>query len=410
LVSNLSYPTVCFLCFDFREENFTRQPWNYIYNLALGCKNKGIAVYVISTKKKSENSYQIIEGLNIIRFSQFQSITKGISRSVLQCLKIINPSCIFTLLGPTSFFQIQKIPKEMNPVAIIGVPFQRISFLQFLKLNDITESWKLILSLIVGSITPRFLIRRYLEHYSYIITITKDTYNELCRIGVNPRKVKEISVGFDIDVEISEDRDSSATMITNKPYILFFGSPLSIRGCYLLVRMFELLHKEIQDVHLVYLLRLENERLYRNKTKLLKEIERAGLSNRIRVISDPLTKRDLFKYIKQSLFIILPFKLIMSAFPISILESMSLEKVVISSNLPGIRQVLSGNKGCLIRPGNIEDLVHYSKVIIENASIRISIGKEAKYYINNNHPKWRDSIEEILNIIMLIDSSSNKKI
>lgn len=74
------------------------------------------------------------------------------------------------------------------------------------------------------------------------------------------------------------------------------------------------------------------------------------------------------------------------AFGLVLLEAMACTKPIIASNLPGVRSVFkNGKHGLLVKPGNVKDLVHKIKVIINDKKLAEQMGKNARALVENKY-------------------------
>ncbi len=74
------------------------------------------------------------------------------------------------------------------------------------------------------------------------------------------------------------------------------------------------------------------------------------------------------------------------AFGIVLLEAQACGKPVIASNLPGVRTVLkNGETGFLFKVGNAEDLAKKLVYILENESVKLRMGEQARKYMEEKY-------------------------
>lgn len=103
--------------------------------------------------------------------------------------------------------------------------------------------------------------------------------------------------------------------------------------------------------------------------------------------------------------IALPFKIVPSDVPTSILESMALGKTVISTEVDGIPELLEDGRGFVVKPNNEEDLAEKIVFSIKTRGLTKSMGKKAASYMQT-YPRWHEVSEAVISEITEI---SNKR-
>jgi len=89
--------------------------------------------------------------------------------------------------------------------------------------------------------------------------------------------------------------------------------------------------------------------------------------------------------------------------PISVLEAMSLEKVVVSTNVGGMKEIIENNvSGVLVKPGNPDAIADKCLEILDNESLRENLQNGARKRIENEFAAriQRDRLLELYNEVM----------
>ncbi|MEA2070254.1 MAG: glycosyltransferase, partial [Asgard group archaeon] len=91
------------------------------------------------------------------------------------------------------------------------------------------------------------------------------------------------------------------------------------------------------------------------------------------------------------------------SFGLAALEAMACEIPVISSNAGGLPEVIEdGNAGFQVEPGNIQQLVKYISLLVEDDKLRVKLAKEArkiattKFHPDKIIPQYENLYREIL--------------
>ena len=100
---------------------------------------------------------------------------------------------------------------------------------------------------------------------------------------------------------------------------------------------------------------------------------------------------------------ILPSWTMGEAFGIVLLEAMACGKPVISSNLPGVRTVVSdGEDGLLAKPGDIADLKEKIQTLIDNPQLRQEMGQRGRAKVEEKYawPKIGEKLESFYRSVL----------
>ena len=95
---------------------------------------------------------------------------------------------------------------------------------------------------------------------------------------------------------------------------------------------------------------------------------------------------------------VLPFKLVPSDVPISILEAMILGVPVISTDINGISELLKDNRGVLINKGDYRQLAKSIERLYLDNDYYNAISQTGKHYVMNNM-HWQKTGDKFIELI-----------
>ena len=176
--------------------------------------------------------------------------------------------------------------------------------------------------------------------------------------------------------------------IGDDPVFLFFGPPLEIRGVNFLLSAFQELTKMNEGARLLCLFREDRLGI---SAEMRKTIAGLDLGDRLICIWDSLEEGELVECIHRSHVVALPFLLVPSEIPLSVIEAAGLGKPVITTGPGGTGQFVS-RYGAQVPPGDVRALA--------NAMLRFL--EEPDYYAERSdaarsafarHPTW-DQVAE----------------
>ena len=165
---------------------------------------------------------------------------------------------------------------------------------------------------------------------------------------------------------------------------MYFTSPLTLRGTDTLVKAFAKVRKE-KKCKLIFLSRIDDPELKKEEIILKKIARKYNVLDSMKIYSDYLSHNDLKKYISTADLVCIPFKIVISDVPISILEAMSLGKPVISTNVASIPELLSN--GVTINANDPKSLAKCILILLNNQKLINELGKKNKTSMNQ-YPKW----------------------
>jgi phosphatidylinositol alpha-1,6-mannosyltransferase len=354
---------ICILCFNFREGNLRKQPWCYVYQIAKGLTERGIDTCVITTGKDTT-----IERIRVRGVHSLDSIFLGESDDVIRVLDEEEPNLVVKLMGTTSFLKIRR--RIFRPVVgILTSPIYTVREVMSVGVGEFIRHGNYLWIHLVGSLIPHALFRRSGSNYETIVVLSEKNRNRLVETGITTNLVT-IPPGidsFDLELPSQESVKKIRTTVNPEglPLILYFTSPLTVRGTDVLVKAFARV-KETIPAKLVFLSRMDYPELNKDINYLKTLAAQKGVIDSVEFITQTLSRNEVKEYLVAADVICLPFKLVLSDAPISILEAMALRRPVISTDIAGIPEML-GDDGHLIGQNDISALAERIHLILENS-------------------------------------------
>ena len=113
-------------------------------------------------------------------------------------------------------------------------------------------------------------------------------------------------------------------------------------------------------------------------------------------------KEELLGKLTSSNVILLPFKIVFSDMPLSVLEALSVGVPVITTSLDGLPELVDEGRGLLIPPSNARELARGMTLLYRNPNLGREMSRKAIEY-TIKHPSWDQVSGEVKKI--LLDSS-----
>lgn len=379
---------ICILIGEFNIFSGTSKP---MFELAKGLLRKGHDVTIITSKLKSnlKNSHDEFfekdenRDIKIIEVSTnlYGYTIKGYKKDH----KIIDIIAESDVLHGFNFIELYLMKRLMNKLKIQTKTICTISGPYKFYFKDLWDSGIFaFLNLIKPSFIFKLLIQnRFLKkifrNFDKIITNTDFMASEIKNIGVDPKKVKKIEASVDID-KINEAKDLEIKKIYD---FIYFGSGSSIRGVQDVLKAFDIVLKHRKDSTLAFYLLGSHgieENIYSNIIRHNKNFESS-------IFLNVGAKLDILKIIKSSNAVVLPFRSSIgySHPPLTIIESLLLEQVVISTDVGSIPEFIQdGITGYLVTKGNINEIAE--KMLLSfDMNVKLKIGRNARMSITETH-------------------------
>ena len=206
-------------------------------------------------------------------------------------------------------------------------------------------------------------IYKTIQNVDYIIAVSKQIYHELIYgFGLSPEKVAYIPNG--VDVEFFKPAS------IKKPIILFVGRLTKRKGVDLLIQAFAKLNK-ISDEYKLAIVGDGEE-----KIRLSDMAKHLGLKNKIIFLSN-VPRKVLQRIYSEASIFVLPSR--GEGLPLSLLEAMASGCAVIASRVSGVVDIIKhGENGLLVKPNNIDQLVHMLSLLMTDNSLLKKLSKNAR--------------------------------
>ncbi|MGI6078571.1 MAG: glycosyltransferase family 4 protein, partial [Fastidiosipilaceae bacterium] len=225
---------------------------------------------------------------------------------------------------------------------------------------------------LIGSLIPGALVRRAGSNYETIVVLTEENRNRLVRTGI-ATDIVIIPPGIDsFDLELPSPENVKKIRFTvnpeDLPLILYFTSPLTVRGTDVLVKAFAQV-RETTPAKLIFLSRMDYPELNNDVNYLKRLATQKGVIDSVEFVTRTLSQSEVKEFLSAADVVCLPFKLVLSDVPISILEATTLGKPVVSTNIAGIPAML-GVGGYSVDRNDVDALAEKIHSILNNSNNR----------------------------------------
>lgn len=360
---------------EFSQEYTIYQPWKQVFEICKRLKIKGIDI-AIGT---NATTIPQIQGINIISFTEHK--LRKLGSSSINKIHEFNPDVILWIGNPLSGTYLKKLNLNSIPIVLyistIPITFNEI------KNFSITEVPQLGIFNLLSSLPFFRNIIQNLNHknISGIIVPNNTIKKSLIRVGVLEKKIKVSPLCFELenifsDIDIKNKHSTDFT-------ICYLGPVYSIRGVDLLLDVIKLLKQNNYKVKLNFLLRTKE--VSKDQKILFKKCKSRNIQDCIDIKSGILDRKNLFNEILNSDVIVIPTKFVWNEPPLAILEAMKLGKLVITSNVCGLAELINSHGFALDL--NPQSFFNCIQNLIENKELLKKMELNGQNFVNSL-PDW----------------------
>lgn len=386
---------VCVVCFGFSRENLRKQPWRYVRELI--SDSDGWLEPCVVTDCPSPG----IDEIDVRSVGELYSTT-GVTDTVVDVIRQEHPDAVVTLLGPTSFYRPRSLRSRVD-VPVVGIfasPVYTPSEVANVGAREFYRHPSHLLPHVLGSVAPGPLKRTKLRAFDHVITASRRTKRRLDR-GAGGTDVSVIQTGIDaFDLEqpdrtrVTRVRDDVST--ADETIVLYFTSPLTLRGTDTLIRAFATADTGT-GARLVFLSRQDDGGMDEEEAYLERTAERYGVADSFSLVPRDLPPDGVKAFLSAADIIALPYKITLSTLPISILESMAVGRPVVSTNIGGIPEVLPGDEQ-VVEPNDRAALAAALDRFIASENRARDVGERNRRRMET-HTRWDDARHRFRDIL-----------
>lgn len=378
---------IVFVIYNYKKCKLQLQPWRYYVEFIkeLICLGYKITILTNDTDIYDTKSTQI--EIVTIRLSPFRQ------KKILKTIENKTISHFIFWGSKKTLLYYYLLKKIKSPVTIFYTgSFYYVSeinrVIKHLKIDDYLPYW-------IEAATP-FIFTKKLVNSKLIsgaLVLSQRNKMRLLKAGVIGSKIFVGKVGLNrIKAYLNNDQNNRADK--KGATILYMTSAIRIRGIYFLLKAFSKVG--VKNKKLIILARGANKV---DKSRLLTYAKKVGLNvEMLEIHIGWLEQEQINFFLKQAKALVMPFLLVPSEMPISILDAFQNHIPVIASDLNGIPEMVD-NKGIVYNPHKISELVGAITRMLNNE-------KEYEKYIENIHsyinqyPTWEAQMKEDVKLVI----------
>jgi glycosyltransferase involved in cell wall biosynthesis len=299
----------------------------------------------------------MIEGIPVRSAGNLRSYPLLPNGALIELVRKEKPDVVLWSVSPLDYLYLNTYRNLGVPVVgIFTGPLYRLSDITRLGIRELVKNRSALSMHLIYALLPDRFTSGVVNDAAFasVFAMSKKNCHMLEQAGADKSKIMHVPAGVDeLDFAKPPADSSVAEKFGLKQVsfnVLYLGSPATVRGIDTLIRAISRLKEKIPDIRLLILSRRRSGELYREEQVIREMIEELHVDDNVRIVSGFLDRDDVKKFVDYSDVVALPFKVVPSDVPTSILESMAMRKAVISTNLDGIPELLEGGRGMIIEP------------------------------------------------------------
>lgn len=382
---------VCLISSGFDERNRMKQPWLYLLQGAHALNHNGHKVFLVSDGYPRLAKMGILEELLVIRIHSTREWFLTGNKLLESAIDNLRPDIVIWHLGLTSFFRLNTLFRLSAPViGIFTSPIYKPE--ELLRLGAMRLLKRLGLSAVhlVGLFIPSAMIQRTIKQGSIkkLVIESEITRKRLMEKGISANSLRVIKPYIDpiwfqerltlsnrirVREELGFSRDDFV--------VAYFGPPTPLRGLPVLIDAFNTAIQKNPHLRLLVLSRQNKGEQNPDYIKVLKLIKNNHLLQKVHLMPGTLSKARLIQYLSVCDVIALPFQLVPSDIPISILEAMTLEIPLITSDVACLVEMVPEDTGLRLPPGDSNLLAEAILKLSSDSKLREKLSRRGKEHV-----------------------------
>lgn len=334
------------------------QPWRYLHEVACQLAALGHSVTAISDGAGRQPAQDSLRGVPVLRLRSVSAPRWGANLPLQAALARVEPDAVLLHVGLTSF--LHQRPAGLGRAPLVGVftsPIYSPADLARVGLRRLIAGHRLSGAHLLGTVAPKAGLRRAMRSGALraLVVQTRDTRRRLLGHGVHPDRVGVIPPGVDPawgGPAAGAGQRAAAGYAERDTVVLYFGSPAPLRGLHTLVRAVELGRRADPSLRLLILSRRRPGELLAEDAELRGLLRRPAIAPYVTVLSGFLDEGALVGHVAASDIVALPFEIIPSDAPLSLLEAQALGKPVVTTTVGCLPELVERGPSYLAPPAS----------------------------------------------------------
>lgn len=344
--SGRTLPSVCLVSNGINQVQVRLQPWHYLIQVARQLASLGHDVSIYTNRCGAGDPDAVGRELRIYRLANASQPWWRRNEPLYKAIATLQPDVLLFHVGLTSFLsQRFRWPKEMAAVGVFTSPLYTFGDLSRVGWRRLMACHRLSAIHLLGTLAPRSALRLVAKRrpqLRHLVVQTEQTRRRLRSSGIWTRPVSVIPPGVDSVLYAATTMQTSANVRTalgvapSDPIILYFGPASPLRGLCTLIDAFCRLGQQHPGAKLLILNRTLTDGAHQEGRWLRTLLSEPEIRDRALLVDGCLEAATLAAYLRAADVVALPFELVSSDAPLSVLEAHALGKRLVTTSVPGL--------------------------------------------------------------------------
>jgi len=348
------------------EARIREQPWCYVHQVWAHLPELGVDGVIVSDGYPRRPAHERIEGTDVHRIRSVRRPLWLRNRPLQAVIRSQSPDVVLWSVGSTSLLYLATAGLDGVPlVALFTSPMYSLSEVMRLGPRRVASDLRQLYVHLLAAAVPRVIMSRALAQarFAALIVLTDKTKDDLVSLGAPSERIRVVPPGVNDDwLDASVDPDTVAALRQQAKLgdsnflVLYLGDPSFMRGPDVLIRAVTAARIRNPDVRLVLLCRRRFGEHTADERRLRQLIHALGQDGAAHLESGYLPRDMVRRWVAAADLVALPFLLVPSDAPISVLEAVAAGKQMVATTIDGIPSLLPDGALQLVPPGNVEAL------------------------------------------------------
>jgi glycosyltransferase involved in cell wall biosynthesis len=349
--------SVCLVSGGIIATQLRLQPWRYLHETARQLGAQGHAVTIISDGATTPQK-DVLEGVAMQRIPTITATRTHPNDDLHRVLAEHTPDVVLWHVGATSFLPQRVIGAAVPTVGIFTSPMYEVRELARLGVRRLIKGYKLSAMHVAGASLPGDMLGRGVEASGLqrVVVQTHATRRQLVAHGVQEAAIEVIAPGVDAAWErpgfVPHDLREQLGFAPDDAVVVYFGSPAPLRGLHTLIEAVGLARHHEPRLKLLVLSRRRADELMREDVDLARLLSRDDAHAWVTLVSGFLPEDELVRHVAAADIAALPFEIIPSDAPLSILEAQALGKPIVVTTVGCLAELAAHGPTYLAQPAD----------------------------------------------------------